>query len=286
MRASSFLAGTAVLVGLLSSPALAAVAPQPEPDPTAATGCRGLGPPACPPGPKPALHLATSDAGLAAEVEVQGFRPLRPESPTPGAVSLAAVSAAAAPAPALALSLGLAAIGLYHRIHGPRSLRHPLRASILGLVQAEPGLSALHVARRHGVALHTALYHVKVLERTQQLRVQRVGRAGLLFPAGMPPRERAARAALHAPLARGLLSYASVRDGFSIRESAARLGVSERSTRAQAARLLEHGLLVADPSPGGARFWITPEGRSLAPSPVVASIRVPTVAAAAPLPAA
>lgn len=142
----------------------------------------------------------------------------------------------------LVLGLSALALALYHRLGPSQATLHPIRQAILAKSGERPGILVTELARELGVDRNTVLYHLRVLERAQAVRLTKVGPARLVFLAGTSPREREVREALRAPVARSLLARAASTPT-TVLDLACELGVAPQSVRAQAKRLQALGLV-------------------------------------------
>ncbi len=158
----------------------------------------------------------------------------------PGASPSLLVAAAAGGAALLAWLLW----PLFSRLAPDKVRDHPRRAAILQVVQATPGVHATAVARAVGIRPAKAQYHVRLLERSGDLTVHRVGGMTALFPARRGYRGTEVQVALlrRPPLVR-IVEALRAEPGLDQEELARRLGVA-RSQVSRGIDRLEAGGLV------------------------------------------
>jgi predicted transcriptional regulator len=123
-------------------------------------------------------------------------------------------------------------------------MRSPVRAHILGLVEARPGASIQDLADGTGVNRTAVVHHARRLVREGRIEAVRHGRAVLHFPAGVASTaHRSVLAALRLETACAILSALRGQPDLSWRALARRLGVTPRAIRWQVRRLAEAGLI-------------------------------------------
>lgn len=184
---------------------------------------------------------------------------------------------------ALALvGLGLVALAVpvYHRIGRQRLLDLPLRARLLDLLRAQPGIYESAAARALGVGPTGLQYHVHILAKHGILEVHRVGgRKRLVLAGQLAPAEKAvvfARAGSSA----AVLALLARETGLSQRQMAARLGVRETTIRWHLERLVREGVVTVARDGPRKVASLAPHARA-APAPEAAMTK-PQEAAAVP----
>lgn len=112
---------------------------------------------------------------------------------------------------------------------------HPTRARLLGEVRSAPGASTAGLARALGLNEGTALYHLRVLERSGLAKSLAVGRERQWFEAGM----RAADEPSHAR--RRVLDAIEAAPGSTLTEVARGVGVAKSTAHHHVAALAKEG---------------------------------------------
>jgi hypothetical protein len=151
--------------------------------------------------------------------------------------------------------------GLFSRLRGPQLLEHPMRAKLVQIVQAEPGIHFQDLARRAALPNGTAVHHLGKLTKAGLLSARPLGRYTCYFPGASPDRVSLARAPiLRSDGARRVYEAILGRPGLSGLELAGVVGLQPSTVNYHVQRLVECGLVLA------AR-----EGRSVRLSPAAAS---------------
>lgn len=139
------------------------------------------------------------------------------------------------------------ALGMFSRVESPQELaQHPVRARVLALVEAEPGLHVRGLASRLGLARSHVAHHLRQLERGGLVRVVKGPGYTCVFRKGaMDASLMGASTWLKAPGARAVLALSLRSPGVGPREAASQLGMSPGTVAYHLKRLREAGLLEA-----------------------------------------
>ncbi len=134
----------------------------------------------------------------------------------------------------------LAGIAYYLGIGGLRHvdkhnvLEHPMRKSLLEVVESEPGVHLRELATRHGTAVTNTQWHLRKLEMAGLVKTQKVQGRRLYYPtAGGAQAKQVAvqNAAVQNPNARRILDYLQTRPGTNQRSLAEALEMNPGTVR-------------------------------------------------------
>jgi predicted transcriptional regulator len=117
------------------------------------------------------------------------------------------------------------------------------RARIRELVQAEPGIHVSQLADRLGLSWHTIAYHLRMLETTRDIVLEKEGRERRAYPAGISYVHRRWLAGLRTARAADVLRSLLDDPRQTVPALSRRMGYSEKVVRRQVANLAEAGLL-------------------------------------------
>ncbi len=81
-------------------------------------------------------------------------------------------------------ALGLPAMAGFSRIEDDELLKHPMRAQVFQVIQANPGIHASELARRMGAGWGTIVHHLDKLEKGQLVAVRKVNNQKCFFEMG------------------------------------------------------------------------------------------------------
>lgn len=141
-------------------------------------------------------------------------------------------------------AVGVVAWIAYRRLSRDEILDHDVRSRLLELVEDDPGISPSELVDTIEVSLPTILYHVRVLEETGLLEVDRRGRAACLFVAGAATKLRRRTLAALRRDGRGDLLRLVVREPeVGLSEAARRLDRAPSTIKRHADTLIEEGIL-------------------------------------------
>lgn len=117
------------------------------------------------------------------------------------------------------------------------------RALIRAVVDAEPGIHVSRLADRTGLSWHTIAYHLRMLEATGILAVEKRGRERRAYPVAVSEVHRRWLAGLRTERAADVLRSLLEDPRQSVPALSRRIGYSEKVVRRQVANLAEAGLL-------------------------------------------
>jgi DNA-binding transcriptional ArsR family regulator len=200
--------------------------PSPEASPTARTAA----------GSEPAMPFAAKAA--IATMAVAGI--VVPLASAGGAAPLALHKLVGAMRRVLAWVLGLP---LYAKLKREQVMTHPVRESIVGLVQAEPGIHAQRLRRELGLGWGTLAHHLRVLETWGLVALLRDGNKVKAFPSEWSPAERRRAAALASPGTSQVYQAITETPGAEQRQLAVTVGRSHPTVIWHAERLEKAGLI-------------------------------------------
>jgi predicted transcriptional regulator len=133
---------------------------------------------------------------------------------------------------------------LYTRVDRATILDHPVRAQLMALIEAEPGVHMREVRRRLQLANGKALHHLRLLERSGHVTAVANGGVRSYYPKGATDyRTMAAAPVLRSGTARALVHAVLRAPGRAEHELATELGISPRTLNYHVLRLRLHGLL-------------------------------------------
>lgn len=135
------------------------------------------------------------------------------------------------------------AVGLFSRIESPRLLDHPVRRSIVDVVEAQPGIHYQAILRTVGGGKGAVEHHLGKLVAAGLLRRHRGPGYTCYFPAGTDRRVAAAAGVLKADGARRVLAAASGRPGASSVDLAQATGLDASTVSHHVHRLAAAGLV-------------------------------------------
>lgn len=162
---------------------------------------------------------------------------------------------AAAAAGATGLALTALGLWLYSRIQRGDVLAHPLRARILEVVRAQPGIQQERLQESLGLPWGTFRYHLHVLRRNRLVRVEPHGRYRLVHLADAACDPRARLAAQGKALA--VYEWLAANPGASAGDAARALGLARQLVGHHLTALERSGLVQRD-GEGPARWSIVP----------------------------
>jgi predicted transcriptional regulator len=154
-------------------------------------------------------------------------------------------------------------VPLYTRLDRSRLLGHPLRAKLLALVEAEPGIHLEAAQMQLGASAGTVAHHVRLLGKSGLLREARDGRFHRLYPPDADAARIARDAALRPERSAAFYALVQRQPGIGLREAARQLGVPASSLQWHASRLAAAGLVE--------RRWDGLHARDVAPRTTPAS---------------
>lgn len=157
------------------------------------------------------------------------------------------------------------AAALFTRLNGKKALQNPIRAGILAVAEAEPGVPVSELATKLSITVSTVLHHIRLLERTGHVDSRRSGRTRHVFPAGKGVQEKRAAMVLHHEKGRRILEFVCANPGTMQREIASGLGIGQSLAYWHLVRLEDAGL-VRTQRVGRARLYrpITTEKTNIA----------------------
>lgn len=135
---------------------------------------------------------------------------------------------------------------LFSRIEASRLEKHPVRARLLQLIEAQPGIHFQEICRTADLATGAAVHHLRKLADGNLVVVRQSGRYHCYFLVGqsrMP--EAGAAGFLKSDGARKVLETVEAQAGLSHLEVAAATGLQPSTVNYHAQRLTEAGLLSA-----------------------------------------
>lgn len=160
--------------------------------------------------------------------------------PPPAAVAGIVVAAAAGTA-AVAWLLKLLLAPLFSRVRREDALDNPVRATLLDLIEAEPGLHLLELVRRTGRGTGTVRHHLSKLEEVGLVKSRQGGGFLCFFPAGAGAAAMAEAGVTKSQGARRVLEAA--RAGGTSAEVARRTGLAPSTVDHHLNRLSAAGLV-------------------------------------------
>jgi len=153
-----------------------------------------------------------------------------------GTVGLAAVAGA----------LYYLGVGGLRHIDKENVLEHPMRQSLLDVVEDEPGVHLRELAARHGTAVTNTQWHLRKLEMAGLIRTQKVQGRRLYYPTagGVEMKEVAMQnAATQNPNAQRIWDYLEHRSGCNQRTLAESLGMNPGTVRWHLRKMESAGLV-------------------------------------------
>ena len=166
-----------------------------------------------------------------------------------GGVGIAAVAG-------IAYYLGVG--GLRH-IDKENVLEHPMRQSLLQVVEDEPGVHLRELAARHGTAVTNTQWHLRKLEMAGLLRTQKVQGRRLYYPTagGVASKETALQnAALQNPNARRIQEFLEGHSGCNQRTLAEGLGMNPGTVRWHLRKMESAAILRSVPEGTMTRYYL------------------------------
>ncbi|MCA1813638.1 MAG: winged helix-turn-helix transcriptional regulator [Halobacteriales archaeon] len=158
------------------------------------------------------------------------------------------------------LGLALLAIPLYRRLVQRDVSEHPVRARLVEVVSATPGIHEMQAAKQLGISHTLAQYHVRMLVEFGALEVKRFGGRKCLFVPGRVGRaEKSILLAERAGKGGQLLDLVTEQPGIGQRDIARQLGIRESSVKWHLDRLAEQGLVVIAKDAAGKRVRLSDE---------------------------
>ncbi len=180
--------------------------------------------------------------------------------------------------------LGVAGI-LYFLVGGLRHvdrenvLEHPMRQSLLEMVQACPGVHLRELAARHDTAVTNTQWHLRKLEMAGLVKTQKSQGRRLYYPTqgGVDTRNLAiANAALHNPNAERLRQFLEAHAGCNQRSLAESLGMNPGTVRWHLRKLETAGVVRSIQEGAQTRYFLMqPAMRPPRPAPRAAEVVVP-----------
>ncbi len=134
----------------------------------------------------------------------------------------------------------LAGIAYYLGVGGLRHvdknnvLEHPMRKSLLGVVETEPGVHLRELASRHGTAVTNTQWHLRKLEMAGLVKTQKVQGRRLYYPTSggaMAKQAAVQNAAIQNPNAKKILDYLHGAPGTNQRSLAEALDMNPGTVR-------------------------------------------------------
>ena len=150
---------------------------------------------------------------------------------------------------------------LFSRLSGTQVSDHPVRARIVDLLHANPGLHFHALVRTLDKGRGTVRHHLDVLARSRLIRVHHSKGFTAYYPVGVQLGDVEARSALQSPMAWSVLEAARTLPGTSISALAKSLGARHGTVYHHVQRLEEMGLLETHSS--GRSRLLYPSSRAL-----------------------
>lgn len=193
-------------------------------------------------GPTAGTFASPDNGGLSPATESAGGMP--PGAVVAVAAGTSVLAVIAAGAYLLWPALKGSGLALFSRIEPPQALGHPVRARLLSLVQAEPGIHGREAIRRLGLARGTGAHHLRILVE-KGLLVERPGtHYTCYFPAGAAIGPAVAAAtATKSEGARALLAAVRTSPGIRLADAARMAGLTRQAAGQHAHALERAGVL-------------------------------------------
>jgi hypothetical protein len=137
-------------------------------------------------------------------------------------------------------------LGLFSRVTGPELLESPARASLVALVQANPGIHFKQMQRLSGMGNGVLVHHLHKLTGAGLLVARRMGKYTCYFAPGASREGLAAVEALKAPGARRVLDTVRTASGLGPEAIAQRSGLAVSTVHYHVQRLERAGLVQVD----------------------------------------
>lgn len=147
--------------------------------------------------------------------------------------------------------------GLRH-VDKQNVLEHPLRRSLMTMVQDQPGIHLRELASAHGTAVTNTQWHLRKLELAELLRTQKVQGRRLYYPAegGVEARSQAIQnAAVRNPNAEAIFEYLNENSGCNQRTLADDLEMNPGTVRWHLRKLEAAGLIRSVPDGTQTRYF-------------------------------
>ncbi len=160
--------------------------------------------------------------------------------------------------------------GLRH-IDSNNVLEHPMRQSLLQVVEDEPGVHLRELAARHGTAVTNTQWHLRKLEMAGLLKTQKVQGRRLYYPTagGVATKEEAMRnAAVQNPNAKKIHEFLESNAGVNQRTLAESLDMNPGTVRWHLRKMESAGLLRSVQEGTMTRYFLTRPQRPERPSPL------------------
>lgn len=162
----------------------------------------------------------------------------------------------------LAAAIGIAyylGIGGLRHIDKANVLEHPMRRSLLEVVEDEPGVHLRELANRHGTAVTNTQWHLRKLEMAGLLRTQKMQGRRLYYPTagGVVSKETAMQnAALQNPNAKKIHAYLEHQSGCNQRTLAEGLAMNPGTVRWHLRKMESAGLIRCVPDGTMTRYYL------------------------------
>ncbi|HLF17241.1 MAG TPA: winged helix-turn-helix transcriptional regulator, partial [Candidatus Thermoplasmatota archaeon] len=173
----------------------------------------------------------------------------------------------------------LATGGLRHVDRG-NVLEHPMRRSLLQMVEAHPGLHLRELASRHETAVTNTQWHLRKLEMASLVRTQKLQGRRVYYPVqgGMATRERAIQnAALQNPNAERLRQFLEAHAGCNQRSLAEALSMNPGTVRWHLRKLETAGVVRSIQEGAQTRYFLMQRPPRPAPASLQAEAIAPPV---------
>lgn len=150
------------------------------------------------------------------------------------------------------------AVGGLRHVDKQNVMEHPLRRSLMEMVQDQPGIHLRELANAHGTAVTNTQWHLRKLELADMLRTQKVQGRRLYYPAegGIEARSEAiANAAIRNPNAEAIFEYLVENSGCNQRTVSESLEMNAGTVRWHLRKLEAAGLIRSVPDGTQTRYF-------------------------------
>lgn len=213
-------------------------------------------------GPGPAAHGIQGLAAAAALVPWYAWR--APAAATVAGAGLMALLGGFAIAWLTKGAKGIGALWLFSRLRDDELLAHPVRAQLVQLVEARPGIHHGELARVLERSPGAVEHHVRRLVKAGILSRHASGHYTCYFVANAGRQAYASAPLLKSAVARSILDQLGGRPGQSMSDVARAAGVTPAAAHYHVERLSDAGLLVSDMQGTRRVLRLTPDGEAAA----------------------
>lgn len=152
-----------------------------------------------------------------------------------------------------------APILLFSRLRDEDLLKHPVRASVVEVVRASPGIHYQGLVRQLGVSRGVLEHHLAILQKASLVKEHRWQGTIGYFPVPAPPAAQCRSLMLaRTPLARTMRELIEARPGITVAELATTLGVNYAAASYHVRRFQEAGLLTSHEVGGRSMLYMDP----------------------------